>query len=200
MCRSVPQMPVALTFTSTSPASTAGTGTSISSSPGPVGSSRGLSLAASHIPTLPQHDAEVRPTTRPGHSETLSYGHDPRSSGPFAFDWTCGSRTNTECGNHAVLMAKGNERADKLSVAERERRQPPCARWRALRPVARASEGAAEECRSEERNAPTQMPSRSMNVRFAKRDERLSSQRPCASATLIKMGEAPVKYELAGAS
>jgi hypothetical protein len=35
---------------------------------------------------------------------------------------------------------------------------------------------------------------------FAKRDERLSSQRPLRERNPIRMGEAPVKYELAGAS
>ena len=67
-------------------------------------------------------------------------------------------------------------------------------------PVARASEGAAEECRSEARNARDNRCHLSMKVRFAKRDERLSSQRPLREHNPIRMGEAPVKYELAGAS
>ena len=37
-------------------------------------------------------------------------------------------------------------------------------------------------------------------VRFAKRDERLSSQRPVRERNPKYMGEAPVKYELTGAS
>ena len=41
---------------------------------------------------------------------------------------------------------------------------------------------------------------RETHFSFRKRDERLTFQRPCASATPNRMGEAPVKYELAGAS
>ena len=60
-----------------------------------------------------------------------------------------------------------------------------------LRPVARASEGAGEECRSGERD--TLFVSRSVT------NDSPSSARARAQR-LNKMGEAPVKYELAGAS
>jgi hypothetical protein len=60
--------------------------------------------------------------------------------------------------------------------------------------------GRAEECRSDERNGWASGTSlTSSRSRCARRDERLSFQRPCASATQ-QMGEAPVKYELTGAS
>ena len=39
-----------------------------------------------------------------------------------------------------------------------------------------------------------------MSVGDARRDERVSFQRPLRERNLKKMGEAPVKYELTGAS
>jgi hypothetical protein len=60
--------------------------------------------------------------------------------------------------------------------------------------------GAGEECRSEERST-LQMRVSSVNE-CVLREARRTTHRPapCASATYKEMGEAPVKYELTGAS
>jgi hypothetical protein len=66
-------------------------------------------------------------------------------------------------------------------------------------PLGERRKGAPDECRSDEK---THFASAVSSVRepvFAKRDEQVGDQRPCASATQ-QMGEAPVKYELTGAS
>ena len=67
-------------------------------------------------------------------------------------------------------MARSARRDERLTF------QRPLREW--LRPVARASEGAAEECRSEARNALTQMPSRSMKVRSRSATNDSALQRP----------------------
>ena len=74
------------------------------------------------------------------------------------------------------------------------------ARARAVKaPLHERRKGAGDECRSDEQTHIASAVSSVDEPVFAKRDEHVGDQRPCASATQ-QMGEAPVKYELTGAS
>ena len=165
MCRSVPQIPVARTATSTSPGPTAGTSMSSSSSPGPgrvltsafTGpiSHRRLPSAGVHVKhekltrvDRTGHDTPRRPETRVSFS-----GRGSRAS------------ATTRCASARGVRSE--------------------ARTRPLR----ERPGARRRLRSSLRNA----------LRSAKSDERADSCAP-ASAAPDQMGEAPAKYELAGAS
>ena len=67
-------------------------------------------------------------------------------------------------------------------------------------PLRERRRGAADECRSDARNTPPdQQLDPKTSVGFA-RDERGGLQRPVRERNPKKMGEAPVKYELTGAS
>ena len=86
--------------------------------------------------------------------------------------------------------------------AKRDERLTDSTRARAVTgPLRERRRGAAEECRSDARNTTSEQQSvPKSSVCFGRSDERVGLQRPVRERNTIKMGEAPVKYELAGAS
>ena len=76
MCKSVPQMPVAFTLTSTSLAPTAGTGTSTNSSPGP-----GCVFTRAFTGRLPQRHTATRLESEPRRTISSDSSSAPCASG-----------------------------------------------------------------------------------------------------------------------
>jgi hypothetical protein len=85
--------------------------------------------------------------------------------------------------------SKMDSSADRVCFAKRDERLIRSAPMRErLRPVARASEGAGEECRSDERSTLQNGLAQQISVCFAKRDERLIRSAPVRERNSIKMG------------